>query len=74
MPTFQDPPIRTAYQQATSGFFSWAWTQWFLSISKSLTQVQAAPTITGSRGGNVALEQLLTALDTAGIISDETTP
>lgn len=32
----------------------------------------AKPTITGSRGGNVALASLLTALDTYGLITDST--
>lgn len=31
------------------------------------------PAITGSRGGNVALENLLTALAAAGLIVDSTT-
>lgn len=33
----------------------------------------AKPTITGSRGGNVALASLLTALDSLGLITDSTT-
>lgn len=33
----------------------------------------AAPTVSGSRGGNAALASLLTALDSLGIINDGTT-
>ena len=32
----------------------------------------AAPTVTGSRGGNVALANLLTALDNLGLIQNST--
>jgi hypothetical protein len=36
------------------------------------TTPQAKPTITGSRGGNVALTNLLTALSVRGLITDST--
>ena len=35
--------------------------------------IYTAPTITGSRGGNAALTDLLTELDTLGLIVDSTT-
>lgn len=77
MAKFSDPPIRSDFRGKTwngDGIPIWAWLQWFLAISRALSQIQNAPSITGSRGGNVALANLLTALDTAGIISNNTTP
>jgi hypothetical protein len=38
------------------------------------TAPAAKPTVTGSRGGNAALQPLLTALATLGLITDSTTP
>ena len=35
---------------------------------------QPQPTVTGSRGGNEALESLLSALSRLGLITDKTTP
>lgn len=35
---------------------------------------QSGQIVTGSRGGNAALASLLTALDNAGIITNNTTP
>jgi hypothetical protein len=37
------------------------------------TQEDDPPSVSGSRNGNVALKNLLTALDAAGIIEDKTT-
>lgn len=41
---------------------------------ENLERKTSKPKVTGSRGGNAALKNLLTALDTAGLIKDETTP
>ncbi len=41
--------------------------------SKKLTAIQAAISVTGSRGGNAALASLLTALATEGLIVNNTT-
>lgn len=74
MDTFPGPPIRTGFEDTrTPGSFSWGWTQWFLSVARVISKLAAAPTVTGSRGGNVALADLLTKLDAAGIVKDQTT-
>lgn len=38
------------------------------------TPTGAPPTVSGSRGGNAALQSLLSALSGAGLIIDNTTP
>lgn len=43
------------------------------TLNPILKQVQAATSVTGSRGGNAALASLLSALARAGIIKDNTT-
>lgn len=43
-------------------------------IAEILSAAGTPPTVTGSRGGNVALANLLTVLAAAGVIVDGTTP
>jgi hypothetical protein len=72
MSIFTAPPIRTEFSQPGNGkLFSRPWLQWFQSVSAALSTTP--PVVTGSRGGNAALASLLTQLDAAGIIKDQTT-
>lgn len=74
---FQAPPIRTSFpQDGVQGQFSRGWQQWLQAISNALTKLfgDPIPEITGSRGGNVPLAQLLTQLQAKGMIVDKTTP
>lgn len=43
------------------------------SVEAVIATLSEAPRVTGSRGGNAALESLLTALAELGLITDETT-
>lgn len=51
--------------------------QWMAVLNPILKTLPAGigdrPTITGSTGGNAALESLLNALESMGVIKDETT-
>ena len=73
MNEFPAPPIRTDFpQQGTPNVFARPWSQWFQAITNRFNG--APPIVTGSRGGNVALANLLKALANAGVITDNTTP
>lgn len=80
MTTFAAPPVRTDFGSVTSAELkqpagvsvSRPWVQWFAAIAAKLSS--APPTVTGSRGGNVALTNLLAALNAAGVVIDNTTP
>lgn len=80
MTIFAPPPIRTGFGEATSDELkkpaqvgvSRGWLQWFQAVSAKLSNTP--PVITGSRGGNAALTSLLSALNAAGVIQDNTTP
>jgi len=79
MANFEAPPIRTPFPDAkqwqASGVPARAWVQWFQSISTKFTALFGdPPVITGSRGGNVALKNLLAELAALGLVKDETTP
>lgn len=47
------------------------WSRWFQDVATRLGYT--APTVTGSRGGNAALESLLTGLAGENLIVDNTT-
>lgn len=73
--TFETPPTRTPFpQDANPTIFSRPWINWMQSISDKFNALfSSPPVVKGSRGGNVALKNLLTALDSQGYIKDETT-
>lgn len=75
MPTFEAPPNRTEFPQvANEKIFSRPWLNWFQSISDKFNLLFAhPPSVTGSRGGNVALASLITQLAAQGYIKDDTT-
>lgn len=72
MANFPAPPIRTPYQDGSPNVFSRAWAQWYQAITNAFNP--APFTVTGSRGGNTAIESLLSQLAAKGIIIDNTTP
>lgn len=76
MSQFSAPPVRTPFPEAAApNAFSRAWIQWFQSITDKFNALFAnPPVVTGSRGGNVALTNLLKVLSEQGYISDKTTP
>lgn len=76
MSQFQAPPNRTEFPQiATPRIFSRPWINWFQSITDKFNLLFAAPpVITGSRGGNAALANLITQLAAQGYVKDNTTP
>ena len=76
MGIFGAPPVRTPFPQAGQpNLFSRPWINWLQSITDKFNLLFGTPPeITGSRGGNAALTNLLQALDKQGYISDRTTP
>lgn len=62
-------PIASAIPFTTSGTFE---TAKFKQV-KAAAAFATTPTITGSRGGNVALASLLSALASLGVVVDSTT-
>ena len=74
--TFSAPPLRTPFPEASAPTtFCRGWIQWFQAITDKFNALFASPpVITGSRGGNVALTNLLKQLDAQGYVKDETTP
>lgn len=79
MAIFDAPPVRTAFPDAKAwqgtGTPAWAWVKWFQAITDRFNALFVTPPIvTGSRGGNVALTNLLQSLDRQGYIKDSTTP
>lgn len=79
MSQFEAPPVRTAFPDVKAwqgtGTPSFAWVKWFQTITDKFNALFGTPpVITGSRGGNAALTNLLQSLDKQGYISDKTTP
>lgn len=73
---FAAPPVRTAFpQDGSPQLFSRPWVNWLQAITDKFNALFAnPPAVTGSRGGNVALTNLLKVLSDQGYISDKTTP
>lgn len=72
---FPDPPVRTPLTQKdpmNNEVVSRPWIEWFQAVTVALSS--DVPTVTGARGGNVALTNLMTDLATLGIVVDNTTP
>lgn len=70
MSMFPAPPIRTIFpDQGAQQLFSRPWVQWFQAITNYFN---SPIIVTGSRGGNQALANLLIALNDKGIIKDNT--
>lgn len=63
----------TKIQHPTDDFINRVQDNLVGTLNPVLKQVQAATSVTGSRGGNAALASLLSALAKAGIIKDNTT-
>jgi hypothetical protein len=50
------------------------WKEWAAAVLVALQQQEAeAPEVTGAKGGNAALANLLVALEDAGLVVDNTT-
>lgn len=68
---FPAPPIQTPFEISRQGQMPLPWSRWFQDVATRLGYT--APTVTGSRGGNAALESLLTGLAGENLIVDNTT-
>lgn len=73
---FQAPPVRTPFpDQGSPVLFSRPWIQWYQAITDKFNLLFGTPpVVTGSRGGNIALTNLLSVLNKQGYINDQTTP
>jgi len=71
MANFPPPPVQSPFgdPKQPSGV-SQPWLRWFQTLASTLS---ANGTITGSKGGNAALDSLLSNLNAKGIVSDKTT-
>jgi len=67
---FPPPPISTPFQDANQQI-SGPWIKWLQAVSVQLGT--ASTPVTGSTGGNAALQSLLAVLVSKGIIQDQTT-
>lgn len=76
MAKFPDPqPRNEIADDKQPKIFSRPWLQWFQEITNKFNFLFATPpVITGSRGGNAAVADLLTQLASRGYLIDNTTP
>lgn len=73
MITFPAPPVASPFlvdDGQGNLIITRPWTQWLQAVS---VQLSAAGPVTGSKGGNAALANLISVLKAKGIIGDQTT-
>jgi hypothetical protein len=70
-PPFQSPMFIKDPSGADTENVSWPWQQWLLKVTSTLG---ASTTVTGKTSDGTALKSLLQALQTLGLISDQTVP